>query len=120
MTRVLTCLFVAAIILPTALAAQTGAFVIRLGNDTLAIEQYTRTADGLHGEQVIRAPRTVHRDYTATFGTGGAIQRFELVTRNVSGEPGTAETKASIEFRRDSAIAQLPRGDSMVTQRVKL
>src|SRR6184192_2490548 len=73
---------------PAALAAQTGQFVVRLGRDTLAIEQYTRTADRLQGEQVVRSPRTVHRIYTVSFGPGGETKQFELVTHNVSGAPG--------------------------------
>src|SRR5881275_2524027 len=103
---------------PAALAAQTGQFVVRLGGDTLAIEQYTRTADRLQGEQVVRAHRTVHRLYSATFGSGGAIARFELVTHNVSGAPGPAETKAVAEFTGDSAVVTVPRRDSTVTLRV--
>jgi hypothetical protein len=105
---------------PAALAAQGGTFVVTLGNDTIAIEQYTRTPERLEGEQVIRSPRTQHRVYSATFGARGAIERFELVTHNVDGGPGPAETKASIEFRRDSAIVQVPRGDSTVTYRHKI
>src|SRR3989454_4975796 len=34
-------------------------FLVRLGRDTLAVERYTRTADRLEGEQVVRSPRTV-------------------------------------------------------------
>jgi len=105
--------------IPAALAAQTGQFVVRLGNDTLAIEQYTRTADRLQGEQVVRSPRTVHRLYNAAFGSGGAIARFELVTHNVSGAPGPAETRAVAEFTGDSAVVTVPRRDSTVTLRVK-
>ncbi|HVH66283.1 MAG TPA: DUF2911 domain-containing protein [Gemmatimonadales bacterium] len=80
---------------PATLAAQTGQFVVRLGHDTLAIEQYTRTADRLLGELVVRAPRTVHQLYTATFGPGGTVEDFELVTHNVSGASGPAETKVT-------------------------
>src|SRR5439155_10354659 len=47
--------------LPAALAAQTGQFLVRLGRDTLAVERYTRTADRLEAEQVVRSPRTVDR-----------------------------------------------------------
>jgi len=108
-----------ALALPAALTAQTGQFVVRLGTDTLAIEQYTRTRDRLQGEQVLRSPRTVHRLYSATFGSGGAIARFELVTHNVSGAPGPAETKAVAEFTGDSAVVTVPRRDSTVTLRVK-
>jgi Protein of unknown function (DUF2911) len=107
-------------LVPAMLAAQDGQFVVRLGTDTLALEQYTRTPDRLQGEQVLRSPRTVHRLYTATFGPGGAIERFELVTHNVSGAPGPATTTVSAEFRGDSAIVHLPRGDSAVTQRLKV
>ncbi len=112
-------LVILSLAIPWLLAAQSGQFIVRLGTDTLAIEQYTRTTDRLQGEQVLRSPRTVHRLYTATFGPGGAIARFELVTHNVSGAPGPAETKATAEFTGDSAVVTVPRRDSTVTLRVK-
>src|SRR2546430_5875763 len=112
-------LVILSLAIPSARAAQSGQFIGRLGTDTLAIEQYTRTPDRLQGEQVLRSPRTVHRLYTATFGPGGAIARFELVTHNVSGAPGPAETKATAEFTGDSAVVTVPRRDSIVTLRVK-
>ncbi|HVH10342.1 MAG TPA: DUF2911 domain-containing protein [Gemmatimonadales bacterium] len=106
-------------VVPTLVAAQTGQFVVRLGTDTLSIEQYTRTAQGLEGEQVLRAPRTVHRLYHASFGAGGAMTHFELVTHNVSGDPGPMETRAIMDFVGDSAVARVPRDDSTVTVRAK-
>jgi len=112
-------LTIIALAIPAALPAQTGEFVVRLGRDTLAVERYTRTADRLEGEQVVRSPRTVHRLYTMTFGPGGTIGRFELVTHNVSGGPGAPETKATAQFGGDSAVVTVPRGDSTVTWRVK-
>jgi Protein of unknown function (DUF2911) len=96
-----TAVFIAALAslaFPLRLAGQTGQFVVLLGRDTLAIEQYTRTADRLQGELVVRAPRTVHQLYTATYAPNGSIERFELVTHNVSGAPGPAETKATAQF----------------------
>jgi len=96
----------------------SGAFVVRLGNDTLSLEQYHRTAAQLRGEYVIRSPRSVHRIYTADLNPDGSIRRFELVTHNIGGGPGPAETKGSVEFVGDSAIAINPRGDSVVTTRV--
>src|SRR5438270_11837653 len=105
--------------IPAALAAQTGQFVVRLGNDTLAIERYTRTADRLEGEQVVRSPRTVHRLYTATFGPGGVVERFELITHNVSGGPGPLERRATASFSGDTAVMTVPRGESTATMRVK-
>ena len=105
-------LMVAVLLAPATLHAQSGQFVVLLGRDTLAIEQYTRTADRLQGEQVVRSPRTVHRLYTVTFGPGGATQRFELVTHNVSGAPGPLETKGGENFWSDSAVATVPRDES--------
>jgi hypothetical protein len=95
MSAARTVVLVAAVAAPATLIAQTGQFVVRLGRDTLAIEQYTRTADRLQGELVVRAPRTVHQVYTATLGPDGTVQGFELATHNVSGAPGPAETKAT-------------------------
>jgi hypothetical protein len=106
--------------LPLLLAAtlqQGGAFVVRLGTDTLSLEQYTRTATQLRGEYVIRSPRSLHRIYTADLNPDGSIRRFELVTHNISGGPGPAETRLSVEFSGDSAVMITPRGDSSVTQR---
>ncbi len=105
--------------LPAALAAQTGQFLVRLGRDTLAVERYTRTADRLEGEQVVRSPRTVHRLYTATFGPGGVVERFELITHNVSGGPGPLERRATASFSGDTAVMTVPRGESTATMRVK-
>jgi len=112
-------LAIIALAIPAALPAQTGEFVVRLGRDTLAVERYTRTADRLEGEQVVRSPRTVHRLYTATFGPGGAIERFELITHNVDGGPGPLERRAIATFSGDSAVMTMPRGDSTTTLRVK-
>jgi hypothetical protein len=41
-----------------------------------------------------------------------------MVTHNISGGPGPAEIKASVDFTGDSAIVMNPRGDSVVTTRV--
>src|SRR5436190_9573590 len=112
-------LLIAALAIPNGLPAQSGQFLVRLGRDTLAIEQYTRTADRLEGEQVVRSPRTVHRLYTATFGPGGAVERFELVTHNVSGAPGPLERRATASFSGDTAVMTVPRGESTATMRVK-
>ena len=122
MTRTASRLLIACIVAapPPALAGQSGAFIVRLGTDTLALERYTRSAGRLEGEQVVRAPRTVHRLYSATFGRDGAIERFELVTHNVSGGPGPAETKATMEFAGDSVFSAVPDRDSMAHLRVKV
>jgi hypothetical protein len=92
-------------------AAQSGAFVTRIGRDTLAVERYQRTANRLDGELVIRAPRTQHRIYAATLGPNGAVQRFDLTIHNLSGD-GPAEQKSSIQFQGDSAFVEQADGKS--------
>jgi hypothetical protein len=96
----------------------SGAFVVRLGNDTLSLEQYTRTATQLRGEYVIRSPRSVHRIYAIDLNPDETVRRLQLVTHNIGGGPGPMETKNSVDFSGDSAVMVSPRGDSSVTQRI--
>src|SRR3989475_8253287 len=96
----------------------SGAFVVRLGNDTLSMEQYTRTATQLRGEYVIRTPRSLHRIYTMDLNPDGTVRRLQLVTHNIGGGPGPMETKNSVDFSGDSAVSVSPRGDSSVTSKL--
>lgn len=102
----------------TVAAQDSGSFVARLGNDTVSLEQYTRTAAQIRGEYVLRTPRTVHRIYTADLNSDGTIRRLEIVTHNIGGGPGPMETRLTIELAGDTSVWTFPRGDSMVTQKV--
>jgi len=95
----------------------SGAFVVRLGTDTVALEQYTRTATQLRGEYVVRTPRSLHRIYTADLNPDGTVRRWELVTHNIGGGPGPMETKASVDFSGDTAVMVSPQGDGTVTSK---
>src|SRR5258708_18918892 len=108
-----------ALLLTLSVAVQdSGAFVVRLGTDTVALEQYTRTATQLRGEYVIRTPRSLHRIYTLDVNPDGTVRRLQLVTHNIGGGPGPMETKNSVDFRGDSAVLVSPRGDSSVTSQL--
>jgi hypothetical protein len=96
----------------------SGAFVVRLGTDTLALEQYTRTATQLQGQYVIRTPRSLHRIYTIDLNPDGTVRRLQLVTHNIGGGPGPMETKNSVDFSGDTAVMVSPRGDSSVTSKL--
>lgn len=109
---------VALLLAMTVMVQDSGAFVVRLGTDTLSLEQYKRTATQIRGEYVIRSPRSVHRIYTADLNSDGTIRKLELITHNIGGGPGPAETKLAIEFVGDTSVWTIPRGDSTVTQRV--
>ncbi|HET9387256.1 MAG TPA: DUF2911 domain-containing protein [Gemmatimonadales bacterium] len=107
-----------ALLLALAAVQDSGAFVVRIGTDTLSLEQYTRTPTQLRGEYVIRSPRSLHRIYVNDLNPDGTIRRSELITHNIGGGPGPAETRLTVEFRGDSAVITSPRGDSTVTQRI--
>ncbi|HEX9108346.1 MAG TPA: DUF2911 domain-containing protein [Longimicrobiales bacterium] len=53
---------------------QTGAaaFVARLGNDTVAVERFTRRGDVIRGVSVVRTPRTLLRRYQLKLRPDGA------------------------------------------------
>jgi hypothetical protein len=109
---------VALLLAMTMVVQDSGAFVVRLGTDTLSIEQYARTATQLRGEYVIRTPRSLHRIYTIDLNPDGTVRRLQLVTHNIGGGPGPAETKNSVDFSGDTALMISPRGDSSVTTRM--
>jgi hypothetical protein len=96
----------------------SGVFLVRLGADTLSIEQYRRTPTQIKGEYVIRSPRSVHRIYSLDLNPDGTIRRVELISHNIDGGPGPGETKSTAEFTLDSVVISQPRGDSTVTTRV--
>src|SRR2546426_3225856 len=102
----------------TLVVQDSGAFVARLGNDTLTLEQYTRTATRLRGEYVIRTPRSLHRIYTLDLNPDGTVRHVEVVTHNIGGGPGPMETKNSADFSGDTVIMVSPRGDSSVTTKL--
>ncbi len=109
---------VALLLAMTIVVQDSGAFVVRLGNDTLSLEQYTRSATQLRGEYVIRTPRSLHRIYTFDLNPDGTIRHLELVTHNIGGAPGPMETRMSVDFKGDTAVMVAPRGDSAVTSKL--
>jgi hypothetical protein len=63
----------------------SGAFVVRLGRDTLSVERFTRTANRLEGDLVRRSPTTNVTHYVINTGPGGAITSAELTIRRADG-----------------------------------
>jgi len=94
----------------------TGAFVVTIGSDTLAVERYTRTASRITGTVVSRSPRTVTRAYTMDFRPDGSVSRLEVTSTPLGGTvpPSVIVT----EFTADSAFTRFQRGDSVAAYRV--
>ena len=106
---------------PAALPAQghSGAFVVRLGNDTTAVERFSRTGDEYSVEQVRRVPRTtLWHTHVGLAPTGGVREIFLM---NHSLERMDAPLLASTRLvygGGDSATVESKRGDSTRTRRV--
>src|SRR5438094_803334 len=66
-------------------AADSGAFVITLGKDTIGMERYTRTADRLVDDMVMRdrAP-VISRHFVGTLGADGRLTTQKVVVTRVS------------------------------------
>lgn len=99
-----------------AAAPETGAFVVTLGSDTLAVERFTRTADRLSIDAVVTSPQTIRRTIAVDF-TGGAPSQFSVATIR----PGAAAPRPQsfmIRYGADSATLEarlVP--DSLQTRR---
>jgi hypothetical protein len=70
----------------SAQAPRRGAFVIRLGTDTVAVERYERTTDLLEGDIVSQYPRAVRVHYAIRFDASQHARELELIAR-ASGTP---------------------------------
>jgi hypothetical protein len=97
--------------------ADQGGFIVRLGTDTLAVEQYARTSTKLESELALRVPyaRSVH--YIASLDSAGHVARFDLTMRPLAAGVGTP-ARGTIVFRKDSADVTLTLGDSTRQQHI--
>src|SRR5260370_27883322 len=98
---------------PLALAAQTsdsGAFVITLGKDTLALERYVRTGDQLVDDMILRNGAAVTlRHVVATVNPDGSIARLELDTRP-TGASDAPTLHGVATFKPDEVFFETTRG----------
>src|SRR5688500_20358611 len=61
--------------------AESGAFVVTLGSDTLAIEQYTRVGNRIEGRLLSRIPRVAIPSSVVTLGPNGLPALVEQQVR---------------------------------------
>lgn len=86
---------------PAAPRTAAAGLVTTLGDDTLAVERFTRTADGVDAVVALRAPRTTLTSYRLRLDDEGGLVRYEAEAR----EPLTGAV-----LSRQSAV---PAGDSL-------
>jgi hypothetical protein len=78
--------------------SDSGAFLIRIGHDTLAVERFDRTAHALNGEYVTRSPKTTRVKYVAHLDDAGTTVVGEEVTFVATGN--------RIELQRDGRLVR--------------
>jgi hypothetical protein len=97
-------------------AREVGAFVVRLGADTVAMEEFARTEGRIEGRQLLRTPRTTLREFSASLRPDGTLQRFDMQVRDSAGAPPSM--RAEIDFHADTALVRIERDGAVQTQRV--
>ena len=119
--RTIVCLLTTALIASRALASQapdSGAFVITLGADTIGMERYTRTADRLVDDMVMRdrAP-AISRHLVAELGPDGLITRLEVDNKPIVAS-GVSPIHIVARFTNEEAFIDLTRNGQTVTSHV--
>jgi len=93
--------------------AQDGVIVYQLGRDTVAIEQFSRSAMRLAGEMVSRSGAAVTRTQYELALDGGRVTAAVVRRLQADGKPlANAPTEYRFTFRTDSATRQIVWPDS--------
>jgi hypothetical protein len=88
---------------PIASAPVPTTLLVRLGADTIAVEQYTRTATRMEGVLVQRSPFTTIARYSVDVGAGNVPARAEYSLRRGDGTTITGQMQSlSVRFSADS------------------
>jgi hypothetical protein len=72
--------------------AVSGAFITRLGTDTLSVERYTRSGDKLVGDLLVRNPRARVFHYVADLAPNGSIKAMTVNVRPVTSDSASPPT----------------------------
>ena len=91
---------IAAVLYASAAQAQmrpdSGSFFVRLGNDTIAVERYTRNTQMLVAEALLRTPVTRHIKLSVTFRDDGTLSWWEVINSPIAGVPTSGPLQRSL------------------------
>lgn len=79
----------------------TGGLVTTLGNDVVAVETYTRTAQRLQGDILLRVPGTTRFHYELTFASDGSVRRSIFEVRPLGAPNVDDQRRLTLEFDKD-------------------
>lgn len=92
---------------------ESGAFLVRLGSDTVAIESFTRTASQLVIDQVYRSPRTTLRHFVVNVGPHGTVTSAEVAVYRPGAPADQPLQRLTMTFHGDSVTSENRQGDSV-------
>jgi hypothetical protein len=106
-------------IAPAQTASDSGNFVIRHARDTVATEQFTRTATSLKGKLAIRDPKRTNQSYTAVVGPDATLPLIEVTVwegTDSAGRKARVTQRARVIFKDDSVAVDAMGGDGLHTR----
>lgn len=104
------------LLVPAVVGAQPASLVYRLGKDTAAVEQFTRTATSVAGDMVQRnGPAIARYRYAITLGKDGRPTAALLQRLNQDGSAAPAPSTTRFTITPDSIVREVVFADS--TQR---
>jgi hypothetical protein len=91
---------------------QSGYILTKLGRDTIAVEKFSADVHGLQGTSIVRAPRTMVREYSATFNAEGNLEHFHVTYQPYG---GTTVNERDFLYSNDSVHVTVKQ-DTAVTR----
>ena len=98
--------------------SERGAFIARLGADTVHIERFERTGNVISGTVLQRTPTFRTIQWTMTLDANGNPVRYEAKTTDAAGAPMLNNVTGSLEFGRDTIVRTAYRNGQMETHRL--
>lgn len=87
--------------------ADSAAFIVRFGTDTLGVERWVHTADGLEAVSVTRSPTTSVRRWAVRFGADGLVTEVTTASGTTPVSPaGAVPTAGGFYAPQAIALAQ--------------
>lgn len=92
----------------TGVQAQSGGYLVKLGADTVAVEQYFRSAGRIQGILVRRLPSTLVVRYQMTLKADGSVATFEQSAGHADGSPApNAPPAGRMTFANDTVVREV-------------
>jgi len=90
--------------------AEPAYIVTRLGNDTVAVERFTRSTSKLEGDLLLKYPRVRVMHYIADLGPGGEITSLATTVRRAGADPNATPAMQIVTRFADSvAVIEVQR-----------